>query len=1029
MPSCRLKAALYLAFALFGVAHAFAQTTFYSRQAGAWSALTSWSTVPGGAAAAVLPAAMDIVIIGDPAHTISLDQTTAIGELRILSGTLQYDNALARVLTINGDLRIEAAGTLTVRTVGAGVANALLLRGNVVNNGTWTMRPVANSNSYRAVTVFIGTNLQTIVGMPILTRLYRILLNKSGVANVVDCAIDMGIGDPAALTIDNMDFSTVFFGGMASIGGTWRQSSGTLRFGDGCGDRSQQIEPTGSLQIVGNARLMFGQNAGATFILGGGELLINSTGMPSQIGVAAGNSLAYDSPGGISRFRLLNGRLIIAGRFARHIPAVSDLALIDYEQSGGTLIVGAAGNETTTRRGLFEIPVSASSFTMSGGTIILRNANPQPTRPADFFLGLGVNASISGGTIQFSDASSLANQRFDWNTPPTLVWSNVLLSSPSARLHPFDATQNLRLGGNFTVNGSFDGTQTRTNVAAASTLTLQGTNAATQTLSGVGTITAQNLVLNRQSAGNGVALASLPLTVRGIVDLQEGSNPQPQVLELGINADLRLTNSATNAVADAAENRSLRTSASGGRFYRTLSGNGDYLFPLSSAGSSLNAAFTYTPLIMRAVGASGEFGIRVAAGANTTQIGAHMQMPATATSYVRRVWSCVSVGAVGGTAQIVPSMTSAFADFTGSLVVARLARYRPNEDVSGNLWRYSDTAVAQAAAEWSGDWALIEGLNRVFFSRASGVWTDANAWSFVSHTGAAVPVGVFPSRLTDSVIIGGGTLGVENHVLTLTANASVGAVLLGTSATNTGTLECTQENRLSGLRFVLAERSTLRIGSARGIEALPSDEGNIGATLERRFSQNAQYDYIGTGAQVFGSALPSSIFALRVAKPLGAVLLAERDCTIWRNLLLSSGTLDAQGFALRNVTTATLETRTFTLEANAMLRIGAMSGFADASTGTVRGFGVYNLDERSTVEFYGANQATEPIPTGIGYGNLSISGTGTKTAWNPLLVRNDMTVQNGALFVNNSRGAGLQVLGSLKNSAGFINNGVAEFGR
>ncbi len=1029
MRSCRLKASLYLVFVLLSVANAFAQTTFYSRQTGAWSALASWSTVSHvGAAAAVLPAATDIVIIGDPAHIITLDQTTTIAELRILSGTLQYDNVAARELTINGDLRIEAAGTLTVRTVGAGVANALLLRGNVVNNGTWTMRPVANSPSFRAATVFLSPTLQTITGTPILTRLNQVYINKATRSAVVDCAISLGVGIPNNVgSLQTLDFFTSAFG---LAGGTWRQSAGILTFDDGITNSSEQrIETPGALHIVGTATMVFGQNGfGASLVLDGGEFLVNtSSNTPLRIGLVAGNSLLYTGSVDRSDFRLQQGIVEVSGRFSRNNAG----NIVSYQQSGGTLLLCTAGSPNIASRGMFEAVNAASEFAMSGGTIIIRNANASASinRPADFFLGLGVNANISGGTIQFSDASSLANQRFDWNTPSTLVWSNVVLSSPSARLHPFDATQNLRLGGNFTVNGSFDGTQTRTNVAAASTLTLQGINSANQTLSGVGTITAQNLVLNRQSAGNGVALASLPITVRGIVDLQEGSNPQPQVLELGINADLRLTNSATNAVADAAENRSLRTSANGGRLYRTLSGNGDYLFPVSSAGSSLNAAFTYTPLTMRAVGASGEFGVRVAAGANTTQIGAHRQMPATATSYVRRVWSCVSVGAVGGAAQLVPSMTSDFADFAGSPVVARLARYRPNESVSGSVWRYSDTAIAQAAAEWSGDWALIEGLNRVFFSRASGVWTDANAWSFVSHTGAAVPVGVFPSRLTDSVIIGGGTLGVENHVLTLTANASVGAVLLGTSATNTGTLECTQESRLSGLRFILAERSTLRVGSARGIEELPSGEGSIGATLERRFSPNAQYDYIGTGAQVFGSGLPSSIFTLRVAKPLGAVLLAERDCTIWRNLLLSSGTLDAQGFALRNITTATLETRTFTLDASAMLRVGSTSGFADASTGTVRGFSTYNLDERSTVEFYGANQVVEPIPTGIGYGNLSISGTGTKTAWNPFLVRNDMTVQNGAFFVNNSRGAGLQVLGSLKNSAAFINNGIAEFGR
>lgn len=1021
---CRYTAVFLLVF-LCGLPALFAQTTFYSRQTGAWSALTSWSTVShSGAAAASLPTATDIVFIGN-GHTITLNQTTAVGTLNVTVGTLQYDNVAARELTVNGNLLIEAAGTLTVQQVGAGLANYLLLQGNVVCNGTWTMRPNLASDNFRATVVFLTPALQTITGTPLLVSLYRALLNKGSRAGVVDCAVSLSMGDNAA-SLENIDYSTATFG---VNGGTWRQSAGTLTFGTA----GQRIEVTGALHIVGTGAMLFGQSgAGATLTVDGGELLFNTSSTNNRIGLTTGNSLLYTGSVDRSSIILQQGTVQVSGRFARNNAG----NIVSYQQSGGTLIVGAAGNTNIASRGVFEIVNAASDFSMSGGTIILRNANASVsgTRPADFFIGLGASAAISGGTIQFSDASSLANQRFDWNTPTSLVWRDVVISSPSARLLPFDALQNLRVSGNFTVNGAFDGTQTRSGAAVTSILTLQGPNTASQTLSGLGTITAHHLTMNRQGAGSATALALLPITVRGTLDLQEAANASQQTLELGANADITLTNAVPTAILDADETRSIRTSASSGRLIRSLSGTGDYLFPVSSSGSSLNTAFTYTPLTMRASGASGQFGVRVAAGLNIAQIGAHRQIPPTASSYARRVWSCVSTGA-GGTAQIVPSFTSTFTDFAGSLAATRLARYRPDENVSGNLWLYTDTASTQAASEWSGDWALIEGLNRVFFSRASGAWTDANTWSFASHLGAAVPAGIFPSRLTDSVRIGGGVNGTGNHVIILTASARAGAVLLGTGIATTGTLEMQQEAVLDGRTFALGERSTLRIGSAFGIEALPSQNGNIRATQERRFSQNAQYEYIGANPQVFGSGLPASVYALSVNKPTGTTLTATRNCGIWQSLTLRSGTLDAQGFTLWNTTTANASAivasaTVFTMDAPAMLRVGGANGFADATSGTVRGFGVYALDERSTVEFYGANQAIEPIPTGSLYGNVSVRSIGTKTVWNPLIVRGDMRVDDNATFINNSRGAGLQIFGTFFNGNAISrNNGVVDIGR
>lgn len=1004
----------------FGLSALHAQATFYSRQNGNWSALTSWSTVShSGAAAASLPTAADIVFIG-VGHTITLDQTTAVGMLNVTLGTLQYDNVAARDLTVNGNLRIEAGGTLTVNQVGAGLPNNLLLQGNVLCNGTWTMRPNPASDNFRATVVFLTPALQTITGTPLQVSLYRILLNKASRAGVVDCAVSLSIGDNAA-TLENIDYSTPTFG---VNGGTWRQSAGTLSFGTA----GQRIEVAGALHIVGTATMLFGQTgAGATLTVDGGELLFNTSGADSRIGLTAGNSLLYTGSVDRSTIILQQGTVLVSGRFARNNAG----NIVSYQQSGGTLMVGTAGSPNIASRGVFEVVNAASAFSMSGGTIIMRNANASAsmTRPADFFLGLGASATISGGTIQFADASSLANQRFDWNTPTPLVWSNVVISSPSARLLPFDALQNLRLSGNLTANGTFDGTQTRAGAAVASTLTLQGANAANQTLSGSGAIIAQNLTLNRQGAGSGVAFASLPITVRGVLDLQEATNAVPQTLELGANADLTLTSTAVSAVADADETRSVRTSASGGRLFRALAGAGDYLFPVSSSGSSLNTAFTYTPLTVRSSGASGQFGVRVSAGSSTTQTGAHRQTPPTASSYARRVWSCVSASA-GGAAQIIPTLTSSFSDVAGSIAILRLVRYRPDENTSGSAWLYSDTATAQSASDWSGDWVLMEGLNRLFFSRTSGAWTDASTWSFASHTGAAVPPGIFPSRLTDSVVVGGGVSGNGNHIVVLAASAIAGALTLGTGIANTGTLEVQQEASLGGRLFWLHDRSTLRIGARNGIEALPLQEGAVRSTQERRFSQNAVYEYIGASEQTFGSALPASVYALTVNKPVGASLRATRNCGIWQNLTLRSGILDAQGFMLWNTTSANTSATTFMLDSAGTLRIGASNGFADATSGTVRGFGAYTLHERSVVEFYGTNQAIEPIPTGSFYGNVSIRSAGAKTVWKPLVVRGDVRVQDGAIFTNNSRGAGLQIFGSFFNSnASSRNNGVMDVGR
>jgi ABC-type glutathione transport system ATPase component len=81
------------------------------------------------------------------------------------------------------------------------------------------------------------------------------------------------------------------------------------------------------------------------------------------------------------------------------------------------------------------------------------------------------------------------------------------------------------------------------------------------------------------------------------------------------------------------------------------------------------------------------------------------------------------------------------------------------------------------------------------------------------------------------------------------------------------------------------------------------------------------------------------------------------------------------------------------------------------------------------VEFYGEAQSVANAPTGDAFGFVGISGSGVKTAWQPLIIRADLNVENGATFVNNSRGTGMRVEGSLRNAGLFLNNGVLEIGK
>jgi len=326
--------------------------------------------------------------------------------------------------------------------------------------------------------------------------------------------------------------------------------------------------------------------------------------------------------------------------------------------------------------------------------------------------------------------------------------------------------------------------------------------------------------------------------------------------------------------------------------------------------------------------------------------------------------------------------------------------------------------------------AELSAFRRIFFSRQTGNWTDANSWTPNStHIGPIFGPGITPNLAQDSVVIGGGNAGVNNHIITLDVAGSVtiGGLALGTSAANTGTL-MTGPNVINGEYFDMGELSTLGVGSAVGITPLGTAAGNIQTTLTRDYTNvpgNTSFIYNGTTNQVTGSGLPATVQNFEVDNSGAA---SDNVVTLQSNIDVQGDLAVTQGVADFQTQTANSNNNLgdMSIAANARLRI---SGTNDLVT-SANNFATYNLDILSIVEFYGTAQTVSNLPTNLvsGLGFCVLNNPGLKTVNAPLLIRSDLTIINDATLDNQVGVNSLQVNGSVYNDANIENKGIIDIG-
>lgn len=600
---------------------------------------------------------------------------------------------------------------------------------------------------------------------------------------------------------------------------------------------------------------------------------------------------------------------------------------------------------------------------------------------------------------------------------------------------------NLNLQGNLSTTEPLVLNEDINGTPICSDLTLQGGGATNQTISGPGALTFCDLNMDR-GAGAGIGILETPATVTGNVNLLVGGNTNPQIFELGNGGNLSVTNTNPNAISGGSDGplRYIRTSKTGGSLCRTVTTNGTYTWPVGSleGGNDLYAPATLTT---DASGTDGDICLKTNVGSNTNPADAHNEVSSDASDYIARYWE-INSATTTITGQLVFNYNDL--DIRGTEAdYDRIGKWsEPGEGTPGT-WTTYNTGINLANNTFStpatfdptdmiGDWTLAEliAFRRIFYSRMTGNWTNPNSWTAnSSHVGPIFAAGVYPNIVQDSVVIGGGNAGVNDHVITLDVAGSVaiGGVALGTSSTNTGTL-LTGTNTITGDHFTMGELSTLGVGSPDGITALGNATGNIQASVVRTFATaplRTSFIYEGTTNQVTGNGLPLNVENITVNNtgiPTNNTVTFQSSVAVEGDMRVQSGVADL------NTQTATSNgSGTMSIDANAKLSISGTNNLLTS----VNNYATYTLDINSIVEFYGSAQTISDLPANLlsGLGYCILNNAGDKTVSAPLLIRRDLTIINDANLNNQVGVNSLQVNGSIINDAEITNQGIIEIGQ
>lgn len=346
----------------------------------------------------------------------------------VISGGTTIINANT---TVANQLLINPAGTLN------GAAKQITLSGNWINNGTF--------NGNTGTVIFDKNGNQTISG--------------TGLNNFNLIKLVMGSSISNTLEVLSTHFNAPD-GFLTLSGGTFKVSGAFIFSNTFLAGPIYNLQPTDGLWI-NNPNVTVTAQAGGVSLRG----LLRITAGAVNIGTAVDHNLDYVTGASLI---IEGGELNIAGHFAGNNATSS----ISFTQSGGIISVVNQGSTDPVFAG-FDLGAPASSFTVSGGTILISNATSAPVD----YLNAATAVNVSGGTLQIGAVNTLNEQTIRIQSP--VMIGNLLVSDatsqavkPTAKLvtSSLDVIGNINLqsgtalnanglniilGGNWINNGNF----------------------------------------------------------------------------------------------------------------------------------------------------------------------------------------------------------------------------------------------------------------------------------------------------------------------------------------------------------------------------------------------------------------------------------------------------------------------------------------------------------------------------------------------------------------------------------------------
>lgn len=384
------------------------QTTIAAGNIASTSAGGNWSSAATWVGGVVPTSSDNVTITGGSvvtidtaanAYSVTIGQSAPPDSFGISGGTLRFEDATARTLTVIGDVVINNGSFFQSASSGTVTGHILSVGGNLTNNGTLDFS--TNTDTAGAGITFTGATNTTFGGTGATTDIRTIAVNKgTSSASIVELT-------PTNFTVQGVNTDGAGAGFLTLTAGTFKVSgsfTGTYRTFSAAGFT---IPAAAGFWLNNPNYTVSGQNGSSTV-----SGLFRMSQGTFNIGTSTGNSMGFAAN---STIRVEGGAINATGRFG--VAAATNA--INYNQTGGTITVCTIGNTSTTLAS-FDMGTSTASFVgISGGTIIIQLANTAATTPRDYRLQSGSAttsagiASVTNGTLQLGNASSGAARTFN----------------------------------------------------------------------------------------------------------------------------------------------------------------------------------------------------------------------------------------------------------------------------------------------------------------------------------------------------------------------------------------------------------------------------------------------------------------------------------------------------------------------------------------------------------------------------------------------------------------------------------------